>query len=525
MKNYWIDYRYKVENRPMSQFLIQEATYNFWEECMKNFPEDASVAIQLKVQLVDLNQFRSISKVQIVHKNDYLNIKDLFVSSWLDCDDYFHSLLVKYVIITYKELILTSPDNLIPVKVKSKFLHKKSIGSRKIQEEYFQFRGKTKLPSTTILEEWGTILSDTGKELIIKPEPVTPTDYSLLYFVKKHENSHEVEVKLGSFTKFKFLDYWVSGSLNTSFTRKIDHRSFIVYRDGQRIISKIIRKTRYLQTILKSYYRNHKFITLDIETKTLSDGTMIPICICMCIPEKIEQSKYFTSPIKKVSFYLSDFNSPDHMLEEALNYLILFKYTGYRVYVHNFSYFDGVILLRVISNITNKISPVIRDSQIIELKVNYGPSDKYVILFRDSYLLLPQNLRRLAIDFDVPQKKTIFPYNFANKVDLDYEGKCPSFEEFNPGTLSINEYQEYKNKYNKSNPWNLRNEIIKYCLQDCISLYQVINKFSLEILEMFDFDISRTPTLPSLSLGIYRSNFLDSEKFMIPNIIGNLAAT
>ena len=122
MKNYWIDYRYKVENRPMSQFLIQEATYNFWEECMKHFPEDASVAIQLKVQLVDLHQFRSISKVQIVHKNDYLNIKDLFVSSWLDCDDYYHSLLVKYVIITYKELILTSPDNLLPVKVKSKFL-------------------------------------------------------------------------------------------------------------------------------------------------------------------------------------------------------------------------------------------------------------------------------------------------------------------------------------------------------------------------------------------------------------------
>ena len=33
---------------------------------------------------------------------------------------------------------------------------------------------------------------------------------------------------------------------------------------------------------------------------------------------------------------------------------------------------------------------------------------------------------------------------------------------------------------------------------------------------------SRTPTLPSLSLGIYRSNFLDSEKYQIPNIIGNL---
>ena len=222
---------------------------------------------------------------------------------------------------------------------------------------------------------------------------------------------------------------------------------------------------------------------------------------------------------------MSDFNSPDHMLEEALKYLMVSKYTGYRVYVHNFSYFDGVFLLRLISNLTNKVSPIIRDNQIIELKVNYGPEDKYVLLFRDSYLLLPQNFRKLAIDFNVSQKKTIFPYNFVNKVGLDYVGQCPSFEEFNPGTLSINEFQEYKNKYNKSNPWNLRNEITEYCLQDCISLYQVINKFSLEILEMFDFDISRTPTLPSLSLGIYRSNFLDSEKFMIPNIIGNLAAT
>ena len=176
------------------------------------------------------------------------------------------------------------------------------------------------------------------------------------------------------------------------------------------------------------------------------------------------------------------------MLEEALKYLMVSKYTGYRVYVHNFSYFDGVFLLRLISNLTNKVSPIIIENQIIELKVNYGPEDKYVLLFRDSYLLLPQNLRKLAIDFNVSQKKTIFPYNFVNKVGLDYVGQCPTYEDFNIGDLSMTEYLEYKKKYSKPNSWSLRNEIIKYCLQDCISLFEVINKFSSEILEMFDFD-------------------------------------
>lgn len=76
--------------------------------------------------------------------------------------------------------------------------------------------------------------------MIIKPYGQENLNTEVLYFVKKFNNSHEVEVKVGSLTKFKFRDYWKSNdnnSLPNSFTRKIDNRSSYVYKDGQIILA------------------------------------------------------------------------------------------------------------------------------------------------------------------------------------------------------------------------------------------------------------------------------------------------
>jgi DNA polymerase elongation subunit (family B) len=66
----------------------------------------------------------------------------------------------------------------------------------------------------------------------------------------------------------------------------------------------------------------------------------------------------------------------------------------------------------------------------------------------------------------------------------------------------------------------LKDETLKYCIQDCISLYQVINKFNILIFEQFNLNVHRFATLSSLALGIYRANFLGDHK--IPIISGKL---
>nr|YP_009690177.1 DNA polymerase family B [Porodaedalea pini]QEG56957.1 DNA polymerase family B [Porodaedalea pini] len=128
------------------------------------------------------------------------------------------------------------------------------------------------------------------------------------------------------------------------------------------------------------------------------------------------------------SFYLLDFISEEAMLEASIKFLMVRKYKNYRINLHNFSYFDAVFLLNVLSNLATKIKPIIRDNQIIDLKFYFENNENnetnslYTLYFRDSYLLLPSSLDKLAKSFNtVP--KGIFPYKFINNplIKLDHE--------------------------------------------------------------------------------------------------------
>ena len=442
------------------------------------------------------------------------SIKKLFVSFWLDSNDYYLQLEINNLIISYKE-ILSAEDS-----TNQNQLRKISKPKKEILRSYLT--GKIRLPSTLDLSTWGTVLKCTNNtnftEMIISAKDSKEGE---IYSIRKYPTYHEVEVQIDSLTKFKFKDTDFDGGCS-NFTRIIDSKSTYIYREGKRILTKIVRKTKFMQTLNKDSIRDSRFITLDIETKLLEDGSMMPYCICICIPANIEMNNYAHSTLDKISFYVStDYQNSDQMLEEAMKYLMQPKFSRYKVYVHNFSHFDAIFLFRIITKLTSKVKPIIRNSKIIVCRVYYGKNDKNYITFVDSYLLLPSSLRKLAQQFGVPQQKTVFPFAFVNKVtNLNYIGDCPKFEDFPRDSLTLQEYNDYIAQYLKEGQWNLRNESIKYCMEDCISLHQVIFKFGVEILDMFQYDISRSPTLPSLALGIYRSNFLQKE-FKIPIITGH----
>ena len=46
--------------------------------------------------------------------------------------------------------------------------------------------------------------------------------------------------------------------------------------------------------------------------------------------------------------YLSDYENSDDLLSNAIS-IMLRKYNGYRVYLHNFSQFDGIFLIKILS--------------------------------------------------------------------------------------------------------------------------------------------------------------------------------
>lgn len=112
------------------------------------------------------------------------------------------------------------------------------------------------------------------------------------------------------------------------------------------------------------------------------------------------------------------------------------------------------------------------------------------------------NLRKLAKVFGVDTQKGFFPYSFVNENNLDYIGPIPDIKYFD-GISSL-DYNCYIENYNI---WNLRDEAIKYCEMDCISLYQVLIKFSNMIFDIFRINIHNYPTLSAIAFAIFRTHF------------------
>jgi DNA polymerase type B, organellar and viral len=172
---------------------------------------------------------------------------------------------------------------------------------------------------------------------------------------------------------------------------------------------------------------------MDIETKNIN-GNLEPYCICIFDGKN------------SYSFYITDFTSSEEMVKSALKFLMKRKYNRSIVYLHNFSYFDGIFLfgslLKIIDNPTTNIKPLMRNGRIINLKVIYltekkgNKKIKYYINFRDSYLLLTASLSKLGKTFNKNKKngeKGFFPFNFVNEpnVGYDYIGNVPDIKYFN----------------------------------------------------------------------------------------------
>jgi DNA polymerase type B, organellar and viral len=182
------------------------------------------------------------------------------------------------------------------------------------------------------------------------------------------------------------------------------------------------------------------------------------------------------------------------------------KYHKFVLYAHNFSSFDGILILESLvymcENHNLKIEPLIRDNKIISIKIRFGKTSqnryRYYIDFHDSLLLLLSSLEKLSITFlkDHPEIQKI-----SNKNALYYLL-------FEKQRLSISSLR-------------FISELELYCERDSLCLAYVINIFSQIIYERYKINIHKYPTISSLSLAIYLTHYLESDD-LIPLISGEI---
>lgn len=124
---------------------------------------------------------------------------------------------------------------------------------------------------------------------------------------------------------------------------------------------------------------------------------------------------------------------------------------------------------------------------------------------------MPASLKKLGISFNTSIQKGCFPHLFVNNpnISLNYNGNIPNREYFQE--LREDEYIDYIRSLINKNTWNLKDEAIKYCELDCISLYNILINFNNIITRSEDkwqLNMNNYPTLPSLSFAIFRTHYL-----------------
>lgn len=485
-KNKWLTYSYKLPNNLLGTEQINNAITDFNNTVLCNLSKDQYLLIIFKIKTDD-NLIRSISVLQRINK--FTELQEIFNEYWnLKIDNYIQFTITEII---FNYLIIDDNHKISKPKInKPQIVY---IKPNMLKSGSYNF------PQTMDLYQWGTldfILQDT--------EAIVYKKYSKAqYHIKFVDyNKMVVKYKLNNKTLITFTDELNDINNLGTFKRFIKNKTFH-FINGKLIKKEKIYAFPYIKNNKPKPFLINNFITMDIETRNI-DGVISPYAV------STYDGKIFNF------FYLSDYDSTAELLTASVKSLMQRKYNGYKVYLHNFSNFDGVFLLNILTGLSNKITPIINDSKFIDI-LFYFKEGKYKLHFRDSLLMLPASLRKLSKAFNVTDKG-IFPYKFVNTINLDYDGSVPEFKYFD--CITEFQYNKYAMDY-AAKSWNLRRETEFYCNQDCLVLYEVLDIFFRENFESTRINGSKYVSLPSLAFANFRCRFMP-DNANIPNLKGEI---
>lgn len=273
----------------------------------------------------------------------------------------------------------------------------------------------TILPLSMDLDLYGEKLNKALSMLYIlkydlKPNGIFFKNGEFVIYIYVDELKHEGILFKNKSIFYKFEDVLINGS---KFIRTTDN--YILHIENLSISYYEKPSTNnYITTLKNNTKLNNNILTFDIETY-VKDNKFIPFACGWYDGEFIK------------TYYLTEFKNHYEMLLQALTDLLDFNPNA-KVYIHNFSNFDYMFLIKVLFENFN-VSPNFKDNKVINL-IYYKENKKYKIEMFDSYLILPSSLRTLAIKYKVKDQKGYFPYSMVNENTLDYIGYPPAITSF-----------------------------------------------------------------------------------------------
>lgn len=268
-----------------------------------------------------------------------------------------------------------------------------------------------------------------------------------------------------------------------------DQFKVVLNEKGEILEKAILGKDNIFRKPILSKEIDNNFAVFDLETYTVDESGK----------QEVYASAFKSKNICK-SYWLEEYLTSGNLMKRMLND-IFDNLENTTLYAHNGGRFDFFLILVSLTEIAD-VSIVLRDinNEIISINAT-RLSDGKKIYIRDSYLLLPHSLEKLAEKLFPDMLKLYFPHTFVTLENLGYVGETPDIKYF---PKNIKNYKKIKN-------WSLKNELINYVIRDVDLLFNIINLLSETIFKNFKINITNTKTLSSLSQKIYLTNFLKKQ--------------
>ena len=383
----WYTYKYILNNNILTEKDIKLAINGFMNTIFNELPNNQYLLIIFKIKTED-KLHRTISTVQRINKLDKYELLSVFNEYWILKSNNYVQFSITEIHFNYKlienSLKITSskinrPENL-------------TYNPKILKCGSFNF------PQTMDLFQWGDVQFILDKQEAI----VYKRHSSAQYHVKFDKHTMIVKYVLNNKPLITFRDELLDINNLGTFKRTIKNQIF-QFVDTQLISKEKLYKFPIIKKLSGKPFLINKFITMDLETINVN-GKLIPYVIAHYVGTSSQ------------TFYVTDYRDHKDMLIACIKSLMQRKYNGYKVYLHNFSNFDGIFLFNILNELSNDIKPIINDGNFINIIFKYN-NGKYKLYFRDSFLMLPSSLRKLAKSFYV-EEKSIFPYRFVNIDNL-----------------------------------------------------------------------------------------------------------
>ena len=383
----WYTYKYILNNNILTEKDIELSINGFMNTIFNELSNNQYLLIIFKIKTED-KLHRTISTVQRINKLDKYELLSVFNEYWILKSNNYVQFSITEIHFNYKlienSLKITSskinrPENL-------------TYNPKILKCGSFNF------PQTMDLFQWGDVQFILDKQEAI----VYKRHSSAQYHVKFDKHTMIVKYVLNNKPLITFTDELLDINNLGTFKRTIQNQKF-QFVDTQLISKEKLYTFPFIKKLSAKPFLINKFITMDLETINVN-GKLIPYVIAHYVGTSSQ------------TFYVTDYRDHKDMLIACIKSLMQRKYNGYKVYLHNFSNFDGIFLFNILNELSNDIKPIINDGNFINIIFKYN-NGKYKLYFRDSFLMLPSSLRKLAKSFYV-EEKSIFPYRFVNIDNL-----------------------------------------------------------------------------------------------------------